>query len=76
MKSLTVQEIAEVIGAGDNELPEICLRSIEKLDFRVERIEGEDEERQFEEIEDVLDSDLTIAGSHRKNQWEDGWGKT
>ncbi len=75
MKSLTVQEIAKIIGADDNELPEACLRSIEKLDFRVERIEGEDEERQFKEVEGVLDSDLIVAGSHRKNQWEDGWGE-
>jgi len=75
MKSLTVKEIAQIIGAGDKELPEMCLRTIETLDFRVERIEGEDEERQFQEVESVLGSDLIVAGSHRKVQWEDGWGE-
>lgn len=75
MKSLTVKEIAQIIGAGDKDLPEVCLRSIERLDFRVERIEGEDEQRQFEEVEGVLGSDLDVAGSHRKVQWEDGWGE-
>ena len=75
MKSLTLEEIAQIIGAGYKQLPEVCRRSIEQLDFRVERIEGADEDRQFEEVEDVLASDLVVAGSHRKNQWEDGWGE-
>ena len=75
MKSLSTEEIAEIIGVRDEAMPEACLRSIAELDFRVERIEGEDEERQFEDVEAVLRSDLDVAGPHRRDLWEEGWGE-
>lgn len=73
MESLSIAEIARIIGATPESLPDVCKSAIAELDFRVERIEGDERDRIFEEVEKVLASELEVAGIHRHKRWEEGW---
>lgn len=56
-------------------MPQECRQAISELNFRYRPLEGPEREAAFLRVLKTVDSDLEVAGRHRKERWEEGWAE-
>lgn len=52
-----------------------CRELIKQYDFRYDILQGTSREQVFLRVLKTLAGDLEVAGTHRKQRWEDGWAE-
>lgn len=70
---LTVGDFERIFGCEPGQLPDVCVRMIQRMDFAYRALEGPDRDRVLLRVLKALDQDMEKTGSHRQGRWEDGW---
>lgn len=73
MRTLDLAGFARVFGCGPGCVPPECLAAMQGVDFQYAVLEGKSRDAIYVRVLRALESDLEIAGRHRKARWEDGW---
>lgn len=70
--NITIDDFAEIFGDSIYNTQKIC-DVINNSDFRYRILSKNEKEKVIIKVIDNLMSDLKVSGSHRKNDWENGW---
>ncbi len=75
-KSLCIKDFTEAFGADEGEVARCCGELLETLDLRYTDCTSETRERIFlDTIKKCDNAELSVSGSHRLNDWREGWGE-
>ncbi len=75
LKNLTIKDFAEIFDESVYNIPKIS-EVIKNYDFRYRILSENEKEKVMIEIIDILlSNNLKVSGSHRKNDWENGWNE-
>ncbi len=72
---LTQEDFEDLFGEPSGTFFHECQKLVESLDFRYDILKGPFREEVFLRVLKTLHQDLEVAGKHRKQRWEDGWGE-
>ncbi|MGE0472987.1 MAG: hypothetical protein AB7P17_05090 [Nitrospirales bacterium] len=74
-KRLPQVDFEVLFGEAPGELFPECRELIKQYDFRYDILQGTSREQVFLRVLKTLAEDLEVAGTHRKQRWEDGWAE-
>ena len=70
---LSIDDISIMLGIPVNEVPYECRQIVEKNNLSYNILENEDRDQIILNILRILETNLSISGTSRLRDWEDGW---